>query len=114
VSSNPTPTPGLHRVVPKRRNLGLATKITGRNLASVSYIVSLEAERRGVRLVVSAGFNEDGSLSGIAVAEHIVGTLFKSPVLLPAGDFLVLPHDEDEAIVMTEADYHEHFLRHDN
>lgn len=97
-------TPGLRRVEEKYPTPpavpNLATKVTGRNLAALSLIISLEAERRGVRLGVTAVFNTDGSLEGILVHDEEQGD-----VLLTPGQYVVLLHDAEQASVVDESLY---------
>lgn len=107
MSKKLTPTRGLHRVQAKHRLLGLATKVTGRNLAAISYIISLEAERRGIQLELRTTFGDDGSLKDIKVFEG--NDTFGIP-LVP-GEFLVLDPDEDVSIVMSADEYNQLYRR---
>lgn len=97
-------TPGLHRVERKHRPYGLATKITGRNTASVSYLISLEAERRGVELVLLTAFEPDGQLKGMGVIEHVAGVA-QEVHDLPAGGYLVLDPESADTYILTEDEY---------
>lgn len=61
--------PGLHRVEP---NLppslpSLAVKVTGRNFAGLSYLVSLQSERHGIVSEISAKFADTGDLIHVVI-----------------------------------------------
>lgn len=105
-------TPGILRVVPKqpKPDFGLATKITGRNFAAVSYIISLEAERRGVEIEATAKFATDGRLVSITVSEtggdpdDLVDpfTEVRPNVVLVPGEYLILGPNQAEAQITDE------------
>lgn len=97
--------PGLHKVEANQPELvNLATKVTGRNLAAVSYIISQEAEKRGVPLALAVVFSEDGSLFGGSVVEQGSDNADFDP-----GDYLVLEALEDEANFMTADEYRQEY-----
>jgi hypothetical protein len=108
MSNKITPTRGLHRVDRRDRELTIATKVTGRNLASVSYIISLEAERRGVSLELRTKFAADGSLDFIHVYEQ------GQPVgFLISGHYLILEPGAVEAQQVTPQQYERLYQRVD-
>ncbi|AER26179.1 hypothetical protein BONGO_46 [Mycobacterium phage Bongo] len=95
---------GIKRVQVLDPSYALAVKVTGRNFAGVSYIVAQEAERRGIPMQVGASFNEDGSLAFVTVNEPGKDTHHLAP-----GSWVVLDPDVEEAVVMPESVYREHF-----
>lgn len=107
MSNKLSPTRGLHRVERRDTEKAIATKVTGRNLASVSYIVALEAERRGIRQELRTTFGTNGSLLNIAVRE---GDDEHAVSLLP-GQYLVLEPGWSDAVVMDPEDYQRYYSR---
>lgn len=109
MSNQLSPTRGLHRVQAKHRLLGVATKITGRNMASVSYIAALEAERRGVEMEVRAKFGANGAMQYIEVIEGNDA----HGVRLTPGWYLVLDAEESEAMILDADEYQKYYRRID-
>lgn len=97
-----TPVPGLHRAEEKDHHvkLPLATKVTGRNLGAVNYLVSLAAERAGQPASTTAVFNKNGSLDRVIV--HAPPRV----IVLTAGDYVYLNHNEDR-IRHSEGEYYD-------
>lgn len=107
VSNKLSPTRGLHRVDRVDREYGIATKVTGRNLASVTYIVALEAERRGIDLELRTKFGVTGTLLGIEVFEG--DDDYGTPI--PPGSYLILEPDDTESVIVNPEDYQRYFRR---
>lgn len=105
-------TPGLVRIQPKIEP-GLAVKVTGRNLAGVSYIAALEAERRGVTMEVAGVFGPTGELEHIRLTDDTLPEAddYREQVELVPGDVLVLPPLEvgTESYYMDEDTYRLNF-----
>lgn len=103
-------TPGLHRIeknVPKQE-YGLATKVTGRNVAAVTHIMSLEAERTREPRGIGVAFGSDGSLLEVSLFEMNEDGTVKEQTLFP-GDYLVLESDQPEAEILDAESYRELF-----
>lgn len=98
-------TPGLNRVVEYRPVPALAAKITGRNHAAVSYLVSLEAERRGVTLSLEAVFGPTGALLGFIYRDESRD----QTLTLPPGYHAVLPPNADDVQVMDPESFERSF-----
>ncbi|MBB5167172.1 hypothetical protein [Mycobacterium sp. AZCC_0083] len=99
-------TPGLKRIVPAGEPIfGLGAKVTGRNLAAISYIVSLEAERRGVPLGIETVFAATGELVSITVKDDTKAEDF----VLEVGDAIVLTPQALEAQVLPVSLYNQVF-----
>ena len=98
-----THVPGLHRVeerVPNKSKQPLVTKVTGRHLGAVNYLVSLAAERGGHRAIASSRFNDNGSLHSVTITEPGRVLHFN------AGDYMFLNHDEN-AVRLCDAEFYE-------
>lgn len=106
-------TPGVKRIVPKqaRPEPGLAVKVTGRNFAGVSYLLSLEAERRGVMIGAEAVFDTDGSLVHVCVSDSTQDDEegYRPDTYLFPGDYVILAPESVEAMVASEREYKRYF-----
>lgn len=88
---------------------GIATKVTGHNLAAVSLIVSLEAERRGITMSAEAGFATNGQLLGVIVREQSLDGQPPAEIMVTPGDYLYLGHDELQAKLLSASEFSRSF-----
>ncbi|CPS04128.1 Uncharacterised protein [Mycobacteroides abscessus subsp. bolletii] len=101
MSKKLTKTQGLVQTVPMPKDVAWATKVTGRNLGAVTYMLSLSCEKKSKLGQLTVTFKEDGSLRRI----RFRGT----GVVVYPGTYLVYVPSTGNVHVVPAKDYKENF-----
>ncbi|MGH3953547.1 MAG: hypothetical protein ACRDTI_05875 [Mycobacterium sp.] len=101
MSKKLTRTTGLVPTIPMPKDVAWATKVTGRNLGAVTYMLSLSCEKKAKLGQITVTFKEDGTLRRI----RFRGT---GAVVYP-GTYLVYVPSTGNVHIVSAKDYNENF-----
>lgn len=90
--------PGIEKMLPNAE-LPVGVKVTGRNLGAVSLLASVSGESLGIRTVVSAFFETDGSLSHVKLSDE------SGDYEAKAGQYVLLGDDKKYIVIMDKSDF---------